>query len=1761
MTAWRLATVAALLILVGFADIRGAHATISPCDGSAPPLGAQVQCTTPGTYLIPVTSGTTSVDVDLRGAGGGGAAGVDLTSTGGNAAQLTGSLSLPANTAYLKVIVPTGGAAGASGGGTGGGAAAIFALDSGSGLLAKLAIAGGGGGAGYEDAGSGGSGGNAGSVGADAADGTGETATGGGAGTGATGGAAGSGTGGDPRTAVVGTSDSASSATPASGGAGADAPFGGSGGGGYAGGGGGGANVYDGVHVIAAGGGGGSSLTSGYFAGSSSIASGTGGTHAAAGSAGFVNVTLRGFTAPSGLSATPGDTTVALSFNVPADDGGSAITGYQVSTNNGATWSALTTSGSGPLTATVTGLTNGTGYTVKVRAVNGGGPGPASSGVAVTPRTTPDAPTSLTATAANASASLTFNVPGFDGGSAITGYQVSTDNGVTWSALTTSGSGPLTATVTGLTNGTGYTVKVRAVNVAGSGASSSGATVTPATVPSAPTGLTATSGNAQALLSFTAPASGGSPITGYDVSTDNGVTWSALTTVGTAPVTATVTGLTNGTGYTIKVRARNVLGNGAASTGVGVTPKSTPSAPGNLTATPGNGTVSLSFSPPASDGGSPIVRYEMSIDLGAHWSTIVAGGVNPITANPTGFVNGTLYTIWIRGVNAVGGGAYAAVTVMPGTPPSAPGSLTATPGNGQIGLSFTAPTSNGGAAITGYEYTTDNGASWHSLTTTGSGPYSATLTGLTNGTAYTIQVRAINGVGSGTASATVVATPRTVPAAPATLTVTPGNGTVLLSFSPPADDGGSPVTSYQGSLDGVTWSTLSASGTNPITATMVGLTNGTTYTISVRAVNASGNGLSSAGVQATPRTVPGAPTLVSATPGNGQATVQFTAPLTTGGALVTGYEVSVDGGTTWSSLTTSGSGPYTANVSGLTNGTLYNLIVRAVNAAGGGASSSVVTVTPRTVPSAPTGLNATPGNGIANVSFTAPGNGGSAITGYEVSTDGGTTWSALTTSGTTTITGTISTLVNGTTYHLILRARNIAGAGTAATVSVTPRTVPIAPTALALAPNDQQIAVQFTAPTDDGGAPITGYEISIDAGVTWAALSTTGSSTLLGTVTGLVNGTTYTVQVRAVNAAGFSPASSTAQGTPRTTPGAPSGLVLIPADRQLGVQFVAPTVDGGAPISGYEVTTDNGVTWHPLLVTGSGPLVGMVSGLINGTQYRVLVRAVNIAGPGQVTIATQATPRTVPGAPVAVGLTPGDSQFTARFQVQDDGGSSVTGYEISIDGGSTWAPFTVSGTTTLTGVVTGLTNGTQYDVQLRALNVAGTGTASATLTVTPCTVPGQPSGLSATPGDGAAAIALTAPYHDGGKPITGYEFSVDAGSTWSPMSTAGDDAVTGTATGLTNGVSYTLIVRAVNGAGPGPASDPVQVTPRTVPGVPTGLVGTGGDRTMTLQFATPVDDGGAAVSGYELTMDGGATWSVIVTAGNAPAVARVDGLSNGVQYTVAVRALNAAGAGAMSQSADVAMMPATPDAPQVQAGIASVAVSWAPSSAAYVTGYTVTASPGPATCTTKGRTSTRCIIGATAGVPYTYTVVAHSASGDSAASAPSASATAGEPLQPLDAPTDNTYRLATLSGSLDSIRPLEQVTVVGSNLLPFGSVTILIYSTPRQLATTTSDAQGSFQITVTIPADLPPGPHTIVASGVDRQGVVRMLTLHGTYDPRTAANKGHGTHGSAPSSGSARSLSYTGTPMFQLAAFGIVSLCAGVVMLQYARRRSHTESS
>ena len=287
-------------------------------------------------------------------------------------------------------------------------------------------------------------------------------------------------------------------------------------------------------------------------------------------------------------------------------------------------------------------------------------------------------------------------------------------------------------------------------------------------------------------------------------------------------------------------------------------PATRPSAPRLVRAAVANRAIKLSWRAPATNGGAPITDYVIQVNGGEFWSTVRDGRSAALRATVGGLVNGHRYRFRVAAKNRVGTSAWSTVlSAVPATTPSAPRSLVAKRGNRAIKLSWGAPATSGGAAVTDYviQRSGDGGVSWSTVRDGVSTARTATIGGLTNGHRYHFRIAARNHVGTSAWSNVVSAVPATTPGPPTNLVATALDGSVQLDWASPADDGGSAISDYdvEESTDaGASWHVVTDEiGPTP-SALVSGLANGTEYWFRVKAVNVIGVGPATDPVTATP---------------------------------------------------------------------------------------------------------------------------------------------------------------------------------------------------------------------------------------------------------------------------------------------------------------------------------------------------------------------------------------------------------------------------------------------------------------------------------------------------------------------------------------------------------------------------------------------------------------------------------------------------------------------------------------------------------------------------------------------------------------------------------------------------------------------------------------------------------------------------------------------------------------------------------------------
>ena len=275
-------------------------------------------------------------------------------------------------------------------------------------------------------------------------------------------------------------------------------------------------------------------------------------------------------------------------------------------------------------------------------------------------------------------------------------------------------------------------------------------------------------------------------------------------------------------------------------------------APASLTATRANGQAGLTWKAPASNGGSAIIDYvvQSSADGGRTWKAVAHKASTMTTMTVTGLANGTGYLFRIAAVNGIGTGAFTDLTpaVVPATFPGTLTALTATRGNGQVGLTWKAPASNGGSAITDYlvQSSTDGGRTWKAFAHKASAATTISVTGLVNGTGYLFRIAAVNDVGTGAfTTPTVAVVPATLPGIVADLAVTTDSGRAKLAWKAPASNGGTAILDYSiqwSEDDGRNWKTFAHKVSTATSATIAGLVSAASYRYRVAALNAVGMG-------------------------------------------------------------------------------------------------------------------------------------------------------------------------------------------------------------------------------------------------------------------------------------------------------------------------------------------------------------------------------------------------------------------------------------------------------------------------------------------------------------------------------------------------------------------------------------------------------------------------------------------------------------------------------------------------------------------------------------------------------------------------------------------------------------------------------------------------------------------------------------------------------------------------------------------------------
>ena len=795
------------------------------------------------------------------------------------------------------------------------------------------------------------------------------------------------------------------------------------------------------------------------------------------------------------------------------------------------------------------------------------------SGAVTTQATTfkpsrPAAPT--VSTTSLTSATVLFSAPSSDGGSTITSYsiQYSSDD---WATFATATSSLSSATnpyqVTGLLSSTVYKFRVIATNSVGSSnpseSSSPSTTLTPS-APGAPSiGSAVVTGATSADVSFTAPASdGGAIITGFTATSSPGNITGYL--AGSASGTISISGLTQGTTYTFTVKATNSAGTSVASSAsnqvvplvlagptftsnsisgsvvVGQTLTGNPVATGvpsptftyqwNRGGTPISGALQQTYQLVAADAG-----YSISVSVvatnGSGTASSISSSTTPVPAMSQTITFATLADAKITArtvtLGVTAGDARAtstsglAPTYASGTP-----SVCSTSESGVIQLIAV-----GSCSIIASQNGNTNYAAADTVTRT------LTITADVPAMPSINSVSTNGGAGTTSGSATVA------------ITKSASNGAAIDQIMVIATASGVDISA-----------TVSVGAGENATATISTLTIGTDYIISVKAHNSAGwSTAATYGTAVRPASAPYAVTeLRSSQNGPNQLTVNFTPPASLSGGNFSSYQFFItprgtafSGSPTYTSTAgaNGGSAPVDPNYTftGLTALAAYDVKVVVVTAGNGStldAATALLNQIPSAAPSAPTISVSQIDSQTVRIDWQMTASNGSAITAYTptVRVEG----IAQTCTSVFDVSGSYCTVTGLTGGQLVTASVTATNAiGTSSAGTATPLTVigvVGAPRSLVVTPGSGQLSIAFTLITN--GDSVIYFVYSLD-GTNYISIAGTSSPLV---ITGLTNGTAYTVRLKAVGSNyGTGNASTAVSGTPVATQSAGSGSIAAPA--------------------------------------------------------------------------------------------------------------------------------------------------------------------------------------------------------------------------------------------------------------------------------------------------------------------------------------------------------------------------------------------------------------------------------------------------------------------------------------------------------------------------------------------------------------------------------------------------------------------------------------
>ncbi len=1080
--------------------------------------------------------------------------------------------------------------------------------------------------------------------------------------------------------------------------------------------------------------------------------------------------TLLLYTAPSVMGnpiSQAVNTGTSVAFTATASGTPVPTVQWQTSTD-GVTWTNI--SGANSTTYHITASTSTAGHMYRAKFSNSLGTS-VSNPATLTVYAPPAITTNPVSQSATAGSQVTFTAAAAGTPAPTVQWQVST-NGTTWSNL--AGATSTSYTFTATTAMSGYKYQAMFTNSRGLFSLTTAATLTVSAAPAAPTVTTNPSSHSVAsgaTVSFTAAASGTpTPIVQWQSSTD-GTTWSAVAGATSASYSFAATTAASGTQYrAVFTNSQGTATTTAATLSVNAAPVVTTN-PTNRSVAPG---AVASFTAAAT--GATSVQWQVSSNNGTSYTNISGATAATYNVTTTAAISGNLYRAQF--INTYGSTLTTAATLTVSAAPivtTNPVSKTAVAGTT---VSFTAAASGTPVPTVQWQLSTD-GSTWTNIAGATSTTYSFTATAAMTAYQYHAIFTSSIGTATTTAATLTVNSPPIVTANPVSQSVNAG---AQASFTAAATDATTLTVQWQLSTNGTTWTNISGATSTTYTVTATAAMSSNQY----RAVFTDAASLT-ANTTAATLSVLSAPVVTTnpaAQTATAGGTASFTAAASGTPAPTAQWQVSTDG-STWNNIGGATSTTYAFTVTTAASGNQYRAVFTNSQGTATTAAGKLTVVVQPVVTTNPVSQAVVAGT---TVSFTSAANGAS-TTQWQLSINGGSTWTNIT--GATAATYSLTSAVTMSGYQYRAVFTNTSGSATTSAATLTvgiPITITSNPQSAAVAAGT---SVTLTTSAIGSPAPTVQWQVSSDHAATWTNITGATTTSYAVTVTAANSGYEYRgVFTSLFGTAATSPATLTISAAPIITANPMSKSVVAGTT----VSFTASAT--GATSTQWQLSNSGGSTWANITGATSASYSFTAAATMSGYQYRVLFT--NASGSATTSAATLTV-----GLPITITSNPQSKSAAANTSVTFT--TSATGtpaptvqWQVSSDHAMTWTNIAGATTTSYTVTATAAISGYQYRAVFSSpFGTAATSPATLTTTVTSSPLPT----ITANPVSQTVTAGATVNFTSSstGATSTQWQLSTNGGSTWTNIAGATSTSYSFTATAAMSGYKYR--VQYTNAAG------------------------------------------------------------------------------------------------------------------------------------------------------------------------------------------------------------------------------------------------------------------------------------------------------------------------------------------------------------------------